>query len=62
VASGETWLEIEQRVIDRYEAARARDTIEWAAACAERDREKAQAVARTRAALEARADKPEQAT
>ena len=52
-ASGETFLEIEGRVIDRYEAARARDTIEWAAACAERDREKAEAVARTRAALAA---------
>ena len=56
-ASGEAWLEIGDRVIDRYEAARARDTIEWAAACAERDREKAQAVARTRALLEAEAAK-----
>jgi citrate lyase subunit beta/citryl-CoA lyase len=53
VASGETWLEVDDRVIDRYEAQRARDTIEWAAACAERDREKAQAVARTRAELTA---------
>jgi citrate lyase subunit beta/citryl-CoA lyase len=51
IASGETWLEIEGRVIDRYEAARARDTIDWAAACAARDREKERAVARTRAAL-----------
>src|SRR5690606_33019276 len=55
VESGETWLEIENRVIDRYEAERARDTIEWAAACAERDREKSTAVARTRAALGAEA-------
>ena len=55
VASGETWLEIDNRVIDRYEAQRARDTIEWAAACAERDREKAQAVERTRAAMATKA-------
>src|SRR5690606_7586308 len=52
-ASGETWLEVDGRVIDRYEAARARDTIAWAEACAERDREKALAVARTRAELAA---------
>ncbi|MCC6533434.1 MAG: hypothetical protein IT531_12845 [Burkholderiales bacterium] len=51
IASGETWLEIENRVIDAYEAARARDTIEFAAACRERDRDKAEAVARTQAAL-----------
>jgi citrate lyase subunit beta/citryl-CoA lyase len=51
ITSGETWLEIEGRVIDRYEAARARDTIDWAAACAARDREKARAIARTRTAL-----------
>ncbi|MCC7486380.1 MAG: hypothetical protein IT529_15515 [Burkholderiales bacterium] len=49
--SGETWLEVEGRVIDRYEAARARDTLEWADACAARDREKAEAAARTKAAL-----------
>jgi len=49
--SGETWIEIEGRVIDGYEATRARDTLEWAALCAERDREKADAVARTRAAM-----------
>jgi citrate lyase subunit beta / citryl-CoA lyase len=57
VDSGEPWLEIEGRVIDRYEAARARDTIEWAAACAERNREKQLAVERTRAALAAEAGK-----
>jgi hypothetical protein len=49
--TGDAWMEFEGRVIDRYEAARARDTLEWAALCAERDREKAQAVARTKAAL-----------
>lgn len=53
LASAQTWLTIDDRVIDRYEAARARDTIDWARACAERDREKEQAVARTRAALAA---------
>ena len=46
---------IEGRVIDRYEAARARDTLEWAALCAGRDREKAEAVARVKAALPAQA-------
>jgi citrate lyase subunit beta/citryl-CoA lyase len=49
--SGETWLEIDGRVIDRYEAARARDALDWAGLCAARDREKAQAVARTKAAM-----------
>lgn len=50
IGTGETWKEVEGRVIDGYEAARARDTLDWAASCAERDREKAEAVARTRAA------------
>ncbi|MDO8465305.1 MAG: hypothetical protein Q7S46_08650, partial [Gallionella sp.] len=48
--TGETWQEIAGRIIDGYEAARARDTLDWAALCAERDREKTEAVARTRAA------------
>ena len=48
-SSGDTWMEIEGRVIDAYEAARARDLIEWAEACAERNKEKAQAVARIKA-------------
>lgn len=47
--TGETWMAFEGRVIDRYEAARARDTLEWAAACAGRNQEKADAVARTTA-------------
>jgi citrate lyase subunit beta/citryl-CoA lyase len=51
-AGNDTWLEVEGRVIDRYEAARARETLDWAAACAERDREKAEAVARTKAAAQ----------
>jgi citrate lyase subunit beta/citryl-CoA lyase len=44
--SGDTWHEVNGRIIDRYEAARARDTLEWAELCAARDREKAEAVAR----------------
>lgn len=47
-ASGETWREIEGRVIDRYEAERARELLDWSAACAERDRVKKEAVARVR--------------
>ena len=53
-ATGETWQEVAGRVIDRYEAARARDTLEWAALCAERDREKAEAAARVRSDMENR--------
>jgi citrate lyase subunit beta / citryl-CoA lyase len=47
-AAGEAWREFEGRVIDRYEAERARELIEWAAACAARNKEKAEAVERTR--------------
>lgn len=47
--ASDSWRAVEGRIIDRYEAARARDTLDWAAACAERDREKAEAVARTKA-------------
>ena len=49
-ASGETWVEFEGRVIDRYEAARAAELIDWAKLCAERNREKAEAVARVKGA------------
>ena len=45
-ASGETWLEAEGRVIDRYEADRARELLDWAALCAARNKEKEEAVAR----------------
>lgn len=58
VGSSDTWMEVESRVIDRYEAERARDTIAWAARCAERNREKADAVVRTKAALAAAETKP----
>jgi citrate lyase subunit beta/citryl-CoA lyase len=44
------WEDVEGRVVDIYEARRARELLQWAEACAERDREKAEAVARTRAA------------
>jgi aminoglycoside phosphotransferase (APT) family kinase protein len=49
-ATSDTWCEVEGRVIDRYEAARARGTLEWAALCAARDKQKAAAVAATKAA------------
>lgn len=40
---------LEAKVVDRYEAARAEDLIEWAAACAEKDAHKARMMAETRA-------------
>lgn len=40
------------RVIDRYEAARAEELLQWHQLCQERDREKSDAVARVRAAEE----------
>jgi citrate lyase subunit beta/citryl-CoA lyase len=49
--TGETWTEVEVRVIDRYEAERARDVLEWAALCAEHGRKKGEAVARVKAAM-----------
>lgn len=58
-ASGDTWMEVEGRVIDRYEAARARDTLDWAELCAERNREKAEAVARSKAAMPEQAPQPQ---
>lgn len=45
-ASDEPWLDVEGRVIDRYEAQRARGTLAWAESCAARNREKTEAVAR----------------
>ncbi|MEQ1773259.1 MAG: aldolase/citrate lyase family protein [Burkholderiales bacterium] len=52
-ASGEPWMEVERRVIDRYEAQRARGTLAWAELCAERNREKTEAVARVQAQMAA---------
>lgn len=48
--TSDTWMEIEGRVIDRYEADRARELLDWAKLCADRNAEKEQAVARARAA------------
>ncbi len=55
--SSDTWLQTEDssgqpRVIDRYEAARAEDLLEWRGLCEQRDREKNEAIARVRAAEE----------
>ena len=47
-ASGNMWEEIDGRVVDYYEACRAEKLLDWASVCAERDSEKAEAVARTR--------------
>ena len=55
--SGDTWLQTQDasgqpRVVDRYEAARAEELLQWRAACGERDREKNEAIARVRATEE----------
>jgi citrate lyase subunit beta/citryl-CoA lyase len=44
--NGQVWKEVNGRVIDIYEARRAEDLLEWAQLVAERDAEKADAVAR----------------
>jgi citrate lyase subunit beta/citryl-CoA lyase len=49
-ATSDTWREVDGRVIDRYEAARARGTLEWVAQCAARDKQKAAAVESVKAA------------
>ncbi len=49
--SGETWRQVNGRIIDRYEADRARDTLEWAELCAEHNHAKAEAVARVQVAM-----------
>ncbi len=53
-AGDEPWLEVEGRVIDRYEAERARGTLQWAESCAARIREKAEAVERVQAQMAAK--------
>ena len=50
--SGETWAEIDGKIIDRYEAARASKLLDWSVLCATRDQEKAEAVARVEQAEE----------
>ena len=47
-SSGRAWSEIDGRIVDRYEAFRAEELLEWAAACAERDEQKTRAVQRAR--------------
>ena len=51
-AAGEVWEEVEGRVIDSYEAHRAEELLDWAQICAEKDRDKSEAVAQTQAAEE----------
>jgi citrate lyase beta subunit len=48
--AGKVFEETDGRVIDVYEARRAEELLEWADLCAERNAEKADAVARTKAA------------
>jgi citrate lyase subunit beta/citryl-CoA lyase len=50
--SRETWAEIDGKITDRYEAARARELLEWSDSCARRDQEKADAVVRVELAGE----------
>ena len=53
----DTWIDVDNRIIDRYEAARAQDTLDWAALCKDRDREKQAAMARVEAAMAQRPGK-----
>lgn len=46
-AAGGVWEEMDGQVIDGYEACRATELLAWAELCAERDKAKAGAVART---------------
>ena len=48
--AGKVFEVLNGRVIDVYEARRAEELLEWAELCAERNAEKAEAVARTKAA------------
>jgi citrate lyase subunit beta/citryl-CoA lyase len=47
-ACGEVESEFDGRIVDKYEAARAAELIEWSELCAQKDAQKAQAQARTR--------------
>jgi citrate lyase subunit beta/citryl-CoA lyase len=49
-STSDSWREVNGRVVDRYAAAHARATLEYAALCAARDQEKAEAVSRVKAA------------
>lgn len=46
--AGKIWEEVEGRVVDAYEAQRADELLDWAELCAERDRDKSEAVARAK--------------
>jgi citrate lyase subunit beta/citryl-CoA lyase len=48
--AGKVWEESDGRIIDVYEARRAEELLEWAQLCADRNAEKAECVARTKAA------------
>ena len=48
--AGNVWAESDGRIIDVYEARRAEELLDWAQLCADRDTEKAECVARTKAA------------
>jgi citrate lyase beta subunit len=50
-AEGEAEGTLEGKTVDRYEAARAAELLEWARACAEMDAHKERMVAATRARL-----------
>ena len=52
-ARGEAEAELDGETVDAYEAARARELIDWAAACAKRDAEKSAKRAASLAAEEA---------
>jgi hypothetical protein len=47
---------LDGKVVDRYEAARATELLDWAAACADMDAHKERMVAQARAGLVARQD------
>ena len=51
--AGKVWGESDGRIIDVYEARRAEELLEWAQLCADRNAEKAECVARTKAAEQA---------
>lgn len=57
VNSSDTWIEIDGHIIDTYEAARAQDTLDWAALCTARNSDKAAAVERTKALEAAQASR-----
>ena len=51
VNEGKTWAQVDARVIDRYEAHRAQELIDWNELCQARDHEKEETVARVNAGV-----------